>query len=146
MGLSFRTPHRQASILGAGSYMSNFFTAKPERAGVAGKDPHVAASLGTNESFRVLKAGGRLAITDNIATAELPEGIKNSPEHYSACISGAALVGDLENMLKVAGFEKIRIEPVDKSRKLFHDGAKGNNINDFIVSVTIEAFKADSCC
>ena len=35
MGLSFRSAHRQASILGAGSYMSNFGTAKPDRAGVA---------------------------------------------------------------------------------------------------------------
>ncbi len=94
-----------------------------------------------NESFRVLKPGGRLAITDNIATAELPEEIKNSLEHYSACISGAAFAGDLENMLRTAGFINIKIEPVDKSRKLVSGCVPGRNINDFIVSVTVEAVK-----
>jgi len=94
-----------------------------------------------NESFRVLKPGGRLAITDNIATAELPEEIKNSLEHYSACISGASGIGDLENMLKAAGFVKIKIEPIDKSRKLISDWTPGSNINDFIVSVTVKAVK-----
>ena len=98
-----------------------------------------------NESFRLLKPGGRLAITDNIATAELPEEIKNSPEHYSACISGAALAGDLENMLKTSGFTGIKIEPIDKNRKLFSAGASEKNINDLIVSVKIEAIKPDSC-
>jgi len=97
-----------------------------------------------NESFRVLKAGGRLAITDNIATSELPEEIKNSLEHYSECISGAALIGDLEDMLKAAGFVKIKIKPIDKRKKLVNKGAQGNNINDFIVSVTIEAVKPSS--
>jgi arsenite methyltransferase len=97
-----------------------------------------------NESFRVLKPGGRLAITDNIATAELPEEIKNSLEHYSACISGAALIGDLENMLRTAGFTKIKIEPIDKRRKLVSERTTGKDINDFIVSVTIEAVKPDS--
>lgn len=97
-----------------------------------------------NESLRVLKPGGRLAITDNIATAELPEDIKNNLEHYSACISGAALIGDLENMLKAAGFIKIKIEPIDKSRKLVSEWMPGGNIRDFIVPVTVEAVKPSS--
>ncbi|UCH13606.1 MAG: arsenite methyltransferase [Bacteroidales bacterium] len=96
-----------------------------------------------NESLRVLKPGGRLAITDNITTAELPEEIKNNLEHYSACISGAALVGELENMLKNAGFINIKIEPIDKSRKLTSKWIPGGNINDYIVPVTVEAAKPE---
>jgi hypothetical protein len=37
MGLSFRSPHRYTSILGAGSFTSNFCPAKPEKAEVAGE-------------------------------------------------------------------------------------------------------------
>lgn len=94
-----------------------------------------------NESFRVLKSGGRLAIADNIAIAELPEEIKNNMEHYSSCISGASQLNDLVNMLKTAGFEKISIKPVDKSRSLDDKDSPKNSVHDYIISVTIEAVK-----
>jgi arsenite methyltransferase len=94
-----------------------------------------------NESFRVLKSGGRLAIADNIALAELPEEIKNSMEHYSACISGASLLGDLKAMLKSAGFVEISINPVDKNKSLDDKSSPKNSISDYVVSVTIEAIK-----
>ena len=94
-----------------------------------------------DDAYRVLKPGGRLAIADNIALAELPEEIKNNMEHYSACISGASLKKDLEDMIKASGFENIRITPVDKSRSLSDEITQGGNVRDYVLSVTIEAVK-----
>lgn len=93
------------------------------------------------EAFRVLKPGGRLAITDVIATAPLPEDVRNDLALYSSCISGAVTVPELESMLREAGFRSIRIQPLEGSRELVREWAPGRNIEDCIASATIEAVK-----
>ena len=52
------------------------------------------------DAYRVLKPGGRLAISDVVATAPLPDDIKNNLALLSACIGGAATIKDTEEMLK----------------------------------------------
>ena len=94
-----------------------------------------------NEAFRVLRPGGRLAVSDVVATAELPEGIKNDLVLYSSCAGGAEPVRKLEMMLKKSGFEEVRIMPKDDSREFIREWAPGSRIEDFIVSATIEAMK-----
>lgn len=69
------------------------------------------------EAFRVLKPGGRLAISDVIATAPLPEPVRNDLALYSSCIGGAATIAELGTMLKESGFQNIRIQPKDESRE-----------------------------
>jgi len=91
------------------------------------------------EAFRVLKPGGRLAISDVVATTELPEEVMNDPAMISGCLGGAALIGDLTDMMKTAGFENIRIEPKDESKEFIKDWAPGSKIEDFVVSAAIEA-------
>lgn len=93
------------------------------------------------EAFRVLKQGGRLAISDVVATAELPEEVKQDTALLAGCIAGAALIDDIKAMLKNAGFTDIRIEPKEGSRKLIREWAQGTNIADYVVSATIEAKK-----
>lgn len=93
------------------------------------------------ESFRVLKPGGRLAISDVVATAELPEKLKSDMALFTGCISGASPITDIENMLKNAGFEKIEVEPKDKSREFIRNWVPNSNIEDYVVSATIEATK-----
>src|SRR5438445_753398 len=64
------------------------------------------------EAYRVLKSGGRLAISDIVTTAELPIEIKSDIETmYSGCISGASSIAELETILKQSGFVDISIEP-----------------------------------
>jgi arsenite methyltransferase len=93
------------------------------------------------EAFRVLKRAGRLAITDIVATAQLPEEVKKNLELYTGCMAGASQVGELKSMLKKAGFTSIRIKPIDESRDLIRESAPGRNIEDFVTSATIEAVK-----
>ena len=93
------------------------------------------------EAFRVLKIGGRVAISDIVATAPLPEEISNNPELIASCIGGAATIKETEKMLKEAGFEKFRIESKEESHKLIEQWVPGKRIEDYVVSAYIEAEK-----
>ncbi|HBL77780.1 MAG: arsenite S-adenosylmethyltransferase [Bacteroidetes bacterium GWF2_42_66] len=94
-----------------------------------------------NESFRVLKPGGRLAISDVVALQQFPEAIKNDLELYGGCISGASPVDEVENMLKNAGFSEIRITLKEESKKFIKEWTSVTNITDYISSAIIEAVK-----
>jgi ubiquinone/menaquinone biosynthesis C-methylase UbiE len=93
------------------------------------------------DAFRVLKPGGRLAITDMVATAPLPESVRHDFALYTGCVAGAAVIEDLEHMLAAAGFTAICIRPRDESRTLIRAWAPGSKAEDFVVSATIEATK-----
>ncbi|MDD5095329.1 MAG: arsenite methyltransferase [Dehalococcoidia bacterium] len=93
------------------------------------------------EAFRVLKKGGRLAISDVVATALLPEELRKELSLYTGCVSGAATIDENERMLTEAGFKNIRINPKDESRQFIRNWSPGNRIEDYVVSATIEAVK-----
>jgi ubiquinone/menaquinone biosynthesis C-methylase UbiE len=61
------------------------------------------------ETFRVLKSGGRIAVSDIVLLKELPEKIQNSVEAYVGCISGAILKDRYLQLLKDAGFIDITV-------------------------------------
>lgn len=93
------------------------------------------------EAFRVLAPGGRLAISDVVATAALPAGVKDDPIFHSSCIAGASTIEDLEITLREAGFIGIAIEPVDSSRAFIRTWMPGANAGDYLVSAAIRATK-----
>jgi SAM-dependent methyltransferase len=94
------------------------------------------------EAYRVLKTGGRLVISDVVATAELPSEIKNNMDVlYSSCVSGAASIRELESLLQQSGFIQITIEPKDESKEFIKDWVPGANIEDYIASAVIKAMK-----
>lgn len=93
------------------------------------------------ESYRVLKPGGRLAISDVVAFAELPEDIRQDTALFTGCMAGASLISEVEEMLRTNGFEQIRIAPRDESKAFIRDWAPGMAISDYVVSATIEAIK-----
>lgn len=93
------------------------------------------------EAFRVLRPGGRLAISDVVATAVLPEEVKRDLALYTGCMAGAAGIDELTDMLASAGFVDIRIGPKDGSREFIRDWAPGHRLEDYVVSASIEATK-----
>jgi ubiquinone/menaquinone biosynthesis C-methylase UbiE len=93
------------------------------------------------EAWRVLKPGGRLAISDIVATAELPADVTNDPTLYAGCMAGASVIDEIESVLARIGFHAIRIKPKDGSRALIREWAPDRDISDFLVSATIKAVK-----
>ncbi len=100
------------------------------------------------ETFRVLKPGGRLAISDVVASMELPDEIKTDLALYSGCMAGASQVSELQSILEEQGFKQVRIIPKDESKAFISDWAPGRGVEDYVLSATIEAVKpgGSSCC
>jgi ubiquinone/menaquinone biosynthesis C-methylase UbiE len=63
------------------------------------------------EAFRVLKPGGRFAVSDVVTRGEIPSAIRRSVELWIGCLSGALDEGDYTAKLSAAGFEDVSIEP-----------------------------------
>src|SRR5690348_13092346 len=63
------------------------------------------------EAFRVLKPGGRLAVSDVVVRGEVPEEIRKSMELWVGCIAGALEEKEYQTKLARAGFESIDVEP-----------------------------------
>lgn len=93
------------------------------------------------EAFRVLKPGGRLSVSDIVATAQLPEDIQRNLAAVSACVGGAATIDDIKTMLKHVGFKDIRVTPKDESRSIINEWVPGKSAGDYVVSAYIEAVK-----
>lgn len=93
------------------------------------------------ESFRVLKDGGRLAISDMVAYKPLPPEMINNKELYCNCISGAIPISDLKRILSDAGFTDIVIETQENSRMFIKDWVPGSDAENYVISAKIKAVK-----
>ncbi|MBD3669518.1 MAG: arsenite methyltransferase [Gammaproteobacteria bacterium] len=104
------------------------------------------------EAFRILKPGGRLAISDVVATVELPESMRTDPALIAGCMGNASLVDVLQGMIEEAGFRDVRIKPKDESKEFIRDWAPNHDVTDYVVSATIEGIKPSAlgstgaCC
>ena len=94
------------------------------------------------EAFRVLKAGGRLAIADVVATKRVPAAAQAALDSICACIGGAALVDDLKAMLQDAGFSSVKIALHEESRALINQWTANDQSGNFAVSALITATKS----
>ncbi|MBI4847981.1 MAG: arsenite methyltransferase [Nitrospirae bacterium] len=106
-----------------------------------------------HEVKRVLRRGGRIAISDIALKKGLPAKIKKSMEAYVGCVGGAILVEDYKEIVKDAGFKKVKvtvkgssacIDPDTKDpigRAILNSLGKGESLDDYVVSVYVEGRK-----
>src|SRR2546422_3028615 len=64
-----------------------------------------------HEAFRVLKPGGRFAVSDVVVRGEIPDAVRRSMELWVGCVAGALEEADYRRLLQEAGFEEIGVEP-----------------------------------
>ena len=63
------------------------------------------------EAFRVLRPGGRLAVSDVVVRGEIPQEIRRSVELWAGCIAGALDESEVRGKLARAGFSEVEVEP-----------------------------------
>ena len=108
------------------------------------------------EAFRVLKPGGRFAVSDVVVRGEVPEEVRRSMLLWVGCIAGALRDEDYIAKLKQAGFERIDIEPtrvynIEDARAFLNaEGVDVNSISSQVegkfISAFVRAQKPDCGC
>jgi SAM-dependent methyltransferase len=83
------------------------------------------------------------AISDVVATAELPEEVRGDLQLVAACVGGAATIDETGALLKEAGFQEININPNDTGREILRewDPDQSANAGDYVAAAYIEAVK-----
>jgi SAM-dependent methyltransferase len=112
------------------------------------------------EAFRVLKPGGRFAVSDVVVRGEVPEPVRKSMELWVGCVAGALHEDDYRRFLSEAGFEGIDVEPwrvyqFADAKQFLGDagldvdalaGAVEGKIASAFIRATKMAEKTEACC
>jgi SAM-dependent methyltransferase len=93
------------------------------------------------EAFRVLKPGGRLAISDVVNTAPLSPELAADPTLICGCVVGAAPASRIEAWLREVGFAGMRVSIKPESRELISSWAPGRGVENYIAAAIIEGWK-----
>jgi len=83
------------------------------------------------EAFRVLKPGGRFAVSDVVVLGDVPADIRRSVELWAGCVAGALHQDEYRSKLRKAGFEKVDIEPT----RVY----QGQDVRDLLAGTNLSA-------
>jgi arsenite methyltransferase len=86
-----------------------------------------------SEAFRVLRPGGRFAVSDIVVRGDLPAEIRRSMELWAGCVAGALEESEYCAKLAAAGFERIEVEPT----RIY----TANQVKDFLAGAKFDAEK-----
>lgn len=107
------------------------------------------------EVFRVLREGGRVAVSDQALLKPLPDAVRSMVTALVGCVAGAILVEDTRALLEAAGFSSITLTPgsgyvktmqnMDDPlyRQIAEALPEGSELSDYITSLSIEAWKGE---
>jgi SAM-dependent methyltransferase len=108
------------------------------------------------EAFRVLKPGGRFAVSDVVTRGEVPADVRQNMLLWVGCIAGALQDADYVDKLSRAGFERIEIEPTRvydvEDARAFLSGqgidvdAMAPQVDGKFMSAFVRATKPAACC
>ena len=90
------------------------------------------------EAFRVLKPGGRFAVSDVVITGAMPDAMRRDLELWVGCVAGALAVDEFQTLLEASGFTDISIEPTRVYE--FDDRARAD-LNGRIMGAFVRARK-----
>ncbi|WP_049990529.1 arsenite methyltransferase [Natrinema salifodinae] len=93
------------------------------------------------EAYRVLCPGGRVAISDVVLTAALPDELRADLDSIAECVGGASRIDEVETLLDQAGFQDIQIEPIDETRDFIREWGDDRDLDDVLVSARITGAK-----
>lgn len=99
------------------------------------------------DSFRVLKPGGRLAISDVVTLRPLPREVQENLAALTGCVSGAVDVATIEAHLADAGFENVQVRINEASADFIRQWLPNSGIEQYVAAATVEAVKpGQDCC
>lgn len=105
------------------------------------------------EVYRVLKPGGRVAISDIAILKELPERIRESIKAYVGCVGGAILVDEYKKIVEASGLKNTKVTIKESSacidsntkdpigRAILDKLGEGESLEGYVVSVYVEGYK-----
>jgi SAM-dependent methyltransferase len=90
--------------------------------------PDVSKHLVFTEMFRLLKPGGRVAVSDILLKKDLPEGLKNNVALLVGCVSGASKKEEYEEWLEEAGFREVVVVEAGGDLNVYKGGEEEGKV------------------